>query len=150
MKVHQRLFESEIPLDQVSGGLGDNKPDHLFDQDQLLQGIIVEFEHTDDVDIATEIAKDHLTENPKYYDELKKIEPEHFPEEKTSANYSHSIHEAVNELVSIYRELSKTSLKSKNKILSKLKDSLTYLVQADKLISIETENPSIGDRLKIK
>jgi len=34
----------------------------------------VEMEHTDDKKVAFEIAKDHIFEDPKYYDKLKTIE----------------------------------------------------------------------------
>ena len=35
-------------------------------------GIKIEMEHTNDKKLATEIATDHLKENPKYYTKLKK------------------------------------------------------------------------------
>ena len=41
---------------------------------QLNKGIKVELEHTNNKSIAKEIALDHLFEDPKYYDKLKKIE----------------------------------------------------------------------------
>lgn len=41
---------------------------------QLKKGIKVEMEHTNDKDLAKEIAMDHLWEDPKYYQKLKKIE----------------------------------------------------------------------------
>jgi hypothetical protein len=41
---------------------------------QLNKGIKVELEHTNDRQKAKEIALDHLFEDPKYYDKLKKIE----------------------------------------------------------------------------
>jgi len=41
---------------------------------QLNKGIKVEMEHTDDKSKAKEIALDHLFEDPKYYDKLKKVE----------------------------------------------------------------------------
>lgn len=41
---------------------------------QLVKGTKVEMEHTSDPVIAFEIAKDHLSEDPEYYDKLKKIE----------------------------------------------------------------------------
>lgn len=41
---------------------------------QLIKGIKVEMEHTDDKKVAQEIAMDHIYEDPKYYDKLKKIE----------------------------------------------------------------------------
>ena len=55
--------------DQIKGGLGDDaNPDDL-DADQLLRGLEVEMEHTEDPMIALEIVLDHLMEDPKYYGE---------------------------------------------------------------------------------
>jgi hypothetical protein len=45
-------------------------------QHQLEIGIKVETEHTDDFDIATKIATDHLNEDPHYYTKLAKMEAE--------------------------------------------------------------------------
>lgn len=42
--------------------------------DQLRIGIDVEKEHTLDVELAREIALDHLAELPDYYDRLDKME----------------------------------------------------------------------------
>jgi hypothetical protein len=42
--------------------------------DQYEMGIKVELEHTDDNETAAEIARDHIYEDPKYYDKLKKVE----------------------------------------------------------------------------
>lgn len=42
------------------------------DQEQLRKGVKVEMEHTTDPKIAREIAMDHLTEHPRYYDKLLK------------------------------------------------------------------------------
>lgn len=60
--------------EQILGGMGDNKPDRLFIRKQLREGIKVEKEHTPSKSKAKEIAKDHLTEHPKYYSALKKME----------------------------------------------------------------------------
>lgn len=43
---------------------------------QLSKGISVELEHTKDKKIAREIALDHLSELPDYYDRLEKMETE--------------------------------------------------------------------------
>lgn len=43
-------------------------------KDQLKKGIKVEMEHTNDPKIAKEIAMDHISEDPAYYDKLEKIE----------------------------------------------------------------------------
>lgn len=77
------LFE-EKPKDKIPGGLADNKTTadvakhHDVDEEQiskqLIKGINVEKEHTDDVAKAREVALDHLWEDPAYYDKLKTIE----------------------------------------------------------------------------
>ena len=46
------------------------------DQEQLNMGIQVEFEHTDNRDIAKKIALDHLAEISDYYIRLRKMEDE--------------------------------------------------------------------------
>ncbi len=43
---------------------------------QLQKGIKVEIEHTSDKEKATEIATDHISEFPDYYDRLAKLEKE--------------------------------------------------------------------------
>lgn len=54
---------------------------------QLNKGIDVEMEHVDDEDKAREIAMDHLSEDPKYYDKLSKMGID----EKWSEKYKKSI-----------------------------------------------------------
>lgn len=60
--------------EKIPGGLSSGKKPESFDQEQLAAGIKVEMEHTTDKDIATEIAMDHLSEDPDYYKKLKAIE----------------------------------------------------------------------------
>jgi len=60
--------------DQLPGGLADKKSPSDFDSEQLAKGTKVEMEHVDDEKLAQEIAMDHLTEDPKYYDKLATIE----------------------------------------------------------------------------
>jgi len=60
--------------DKIPGGLADNKEPKDFDTKQLNKGIKIETEHTNDKEIAKEIAMDHITEDKKYYDKLEKIE----------------------------------------------------------------------------
>ena len=60
--------------DNMEGGLADKNHPNDFDQEQLRMGIDVEMEHTDDPEIAKEIAMDHLTEDSKYYTHLKNME----------------------------------------------------------------------------
>jgi hypothetical protein len=58
--------------DKIPGGLSDGMPDSKFDPKELAEGIPEEMrEHTTDPDIAKEIVKDHLVENPHEYSEEK-------------------------------------------------------------------------------
>ncbi len=60
--------------DVLKGGLGDRTPESKLDRRQLAEGQKVEREHTSDPRIAREIARDHLTEFPRYYAHLKAFE----------------------------------------------------------------------------
>jgi len=64
----------KIAKDQIPGGLADGKSDKDFNKSSLDKGIKVEMEHTTSKSIAKEIAMDHLTEDPEYYDKLELIE----------------------------------------------------------------------------
>lgn len=64
------LFSSLRTEDKLPGGKADNSSDDSFDPEELKMGIKHEMEHTNDEEIATEIAKDHLSEDPRYYSKL--------------------------------------------------------------------------------
>lgn len=84
--IPKREFEivNESKKEKISGGLTSgmslqdiaNKHGVSLDyiKSELKKGIKVELEHTVNVNIASEIAKDHLVEFPDYYERLKKIE----------------------------------------------------------------------------
>ena len=59
---------------KIPGGLADKKDPSNYDPEQLRRGIEVELEHTDDREIAQEIAMDHLEEFPTYYTALDNME----------------------------------------------------------------------------
>lgn len=69
MKRYKSIFEDQLP-----GGLGDDRPDEMFDSKQLRMGIEVEYKHTGNYELVKEIVKDHLIEHPEYYTHLKDIE----------------------------------------------------------------------------
>lgn len=60
--------------DLIRGGYADSVSSKKFPAGQLAKGRKVEAEHTNSPDIAEEIARDHLTEDPKYYTHLAKME----------------------------------------------------------------------------
>jgi hypothetical protein len=69
---------------------------HSFINEQLIKGIKVEMEHTNNPEVARKIALDHLLENPFYYEYLDKMEEElksldidrHFQEIQTENYYA--------------------------------------------------------------
>jgi len=83
---------------QLKGGLADNM--NLEDiakkhnvnikelTNQFTQGVKVEMEHTDDKNKASEIAMDHLYEDPKYYTKLKKVESKESTGASSAGAYS--------------------------------------------------------------
>lgn len=79
-KAEEKIFtiiQSEVRgPEAISGGLAKGKSDADFDPKQIEKGIKIELEHTGDAEKAKEIAKDHLTEIPDYYDRLEKMEGE--------------------------------------------------------------------------
>ena len=82
--IKEALDASTTAPDNIPGGLaqyatiGDLAAMHKLPVDQIikqiLKGVKTESEHTTDLDIAMEIAFDHVYEDPEYYDNLSKIE----------------------------------------------------------------------------
>jgi hypothetical protein len=81
-----RGYELMKKEDKIPGGLAkgmtlnDIAKKHNISVDTIVKdlkkGMKVEMEHTTDVNVAKEIAFDHLFEDPKYYDKLAKMENE--------------------------------------------------------------------------
>jgi hypothetical protein len=63
------LREDQLP--ELQGGKGEGMDQTQVDPEQLQMGIKVEMEHTNDQELAKEIAMDHLAEDPQYYAHLK-------------------------------------------------------------------------------
>lgn len=62
--------------DLLPGGEADHASDTQFAKSDLAEGREHEREHTDNNQIAEEIAKDHLSEDPNYYKKVEQIEKE--------------------------------------------------------------------------
>ena len=71
------VYESVDLSNPIKGGVGDNTVPNM---NALIKGAMVEKEHVGDLNDpvnmakAIDIAKDHLAESPRYYDELEKME----------------------------------------------------------------------------
>lgn len=68
-------WNSEEHSDRIPGGLADQMAPSQFVDSDLIDGIKIEMEHTNDLYIAREIAMDHLAEDPNYYKKLKSFHP---------------------------------------------------------------------------
>ena len=72
-----KIYESaEKERDHLKGGEGDQLSPEEVHPKELQKGIRHEMEHTNDPDVAEEIALDHLAEDPLYYTHLDKMERE--------------------------------------------------------------------------
>jgi hypothetical protein len=82
--IREALDASTTAPNEIPGGLaqfttiGELATMHNLPLDeiikQIIKGVKTESEHTTDLDIAMEIAFDHVYEDPKYYDKLANIE----------------------------------------------------------------------------
>ena len=73
MKTRSRQIVEFLGHNALIGGVADNKPIEDLDSVELERGTEVEKEHTNDSDVAQEIASDHIAERPDYYDLLKDV-----------------------------------------------------------------------------
>ena len=60
--------------EHIPGGNADGKKPSDYEKSQINKGEKIEFEHTDNPDIAKEISMDHLEEHPDYYIGLEHME----------------------------------------------------------------------------
>jgi precorrin-6B methylase 1 len=69
LKYEQEEAEKQS-IEKLKGGLGDGKKLEDFDPIEVIKGLRVEREHTNDFDVMSEIVCDHLTENERYYSDF--------------------------------------------------------------------------------
>ena len=100
-KSGRKVTMSKGHSDKMKGGLADDAKPGDFDKRALYQGMKVEMEHTDDDEVAREIAMDHLTEDPDYYTKLAKMEGE--DEMEKSASIPASVKRKVKDLLIKYK-----------------------------------------------
>jgi hypothetical protein len=68
------LNEAAKKTNKVKGGKGDKLSPDQVNYHEFTKGWKHELEHTDDIDVAKEIALDHLAEDPNYYTRLDMVE----------------------------------------------------------------------------
>lgn len=128
--------------DQLPGGKGDKTKPEDVDRKQLSMGIEHELEHTNEKEIAREIAIDHLTEDPGYYTKLNQMESD-----KKSKNTNSNIKKLFgNDFLSIFETKDGYTF-VKNRTgrgiaflgYKKDKDKILYMVRFEK---VPPRNPS--------
>lgn len=74
-KLPEKVKRAFKEVDNLKGGKADRSPLSAFKKKDLKEGAKEEkSEHTSSQEVAEEIASDHLVEDPKYYQKLKKME----------------------------------------------------------------------------
>jgi hypothetical protein len=92
--------------DILPGGEADNVPDSDFDKKKLEHGKKHEMEHTENPDIAKEVAKDHMLEDEDYYKKVEEIEKKSLASDALQhmlVHYSRNKHDVLKPLS--YEEL---------------------------------------------
>lgn len=119
IEFNKKLFNELIDVyyDQLKGGRADNHVPHDYDEEQLYNGIVIEFEHTKDPMIAMEIAMDHLAESPNYYIELEKMEDNLF---EATLSFRHQTIMGILSMVRSMTEMHKKAIQKYIGELSKL------------------------------
>jgi len=130
-------------------------------KNQAEKGVKVEMEHTSDINVAYEIAKDHLFEDPKYYDKLATIEelaPHGYPDQEWMDNHEKEMKSLRKQLDAIHKktyEIKEASSQDIIKDLDKVKNDL--LKQVDVLVAkkkklysnMDIESPMSADEKKL-
>jgi len=134
--------------DKLKGGLADNYTPDDFDKNELEIGKTVELEHTNNPDVATEIAMDHMIESKdlknnnggKYYDKLEDMEKK-IQQELNNKKSAQNINTTINDIeVKVKNIISYVNtLKQKIQTTEPLSDEenkiMNTILQANKIIS---------------
>jgi hypothetical protein len=100
-------FMAKKKKEVLIGGKGDNKPDFLFNKEEMKKGVKEEREHTKNLKIRKEITKDHLVEDPKYYTHMSEWEKDQHKAERF-------VHKLGNEKPKTVKEVPEVSDKAAN------------------------------------
>jgi hypothetical protein len=105
-------YKQGFKEEKLEGGVADSKSleelakKHKVDVKMLTKqfnkGIKVEMEHTDNKQMAKEIAMDHISEDPKYYDKLSKMETKDIKDNQNDK-------EMVDGIIDIIKQIKDTS-----------------------------------------
>jgi hypothetical protein len=153
MSGYEEIDEIAVQVDNIPGGLAKGmtlndiaKHHNISPQtlkNEFIKGYAIEREHTTDINIAKEIALDHLYEDPNYYSKLSKIE----------IPYNEGLKDLEKELVSLYNKAFKMMPKSPAQMkvraeIDKLKKEIDKLKKEN--VTEATASEVIKDLDKVK
>jgi len=129
-------YKQGFKEEKLEGGVADSKSldelakKHKVDvkilTKQFNKGIKVEMEHTDNKQMAKEIAMDHISEDPKYYDKLSKMETKDIKDNQNDK-------EMVDGIIDIIKQIKDTSNRKEvaQNMIKKLKREKVNFDQVD-------------------
>jgi GNAT superfamily N-acetyltransferase len=118
------------------------------------KGVKVEMEHTSDVKVAYDIAKDHLFEDPKYYTKLATIEelaPHGYPDQEWMDNHEKEMKKLRNQLdkqqKDVYGEGIENTLSNKHKVDLDIYEYPTHLELRRIVVPQDQRGKGIGSKV---
>jgi hypothetical protein len=129
-------YKQGFKEEKLEGGVADSKSldelakKHKVDVKMLTKqfnkGVKVEMEHTDNKQMAKEIAMDHISEDPKYYDKLSKMETKDIKDNQNDK-------EMVDGIIDIIKQIKDTSNRKEvtQNMIKKLKREKVNFDQED-------------------
>jgi len=128
-------YKQGFKEEKLEGGVADNKSlsdiakKHKVDVKLLIKqfekGAKVEMEHTDDKENAKEIAMDHLSEDPKYYDKLSKMETNETKNNKSNQNDIEMV-DGIIDIVKQIKDISNRKDVAKNMVKKLKKEKVDF------------------------
>ena len=153
-------FEGEVIPGGLSKGmtLRDIADKHKVSFEELKKqaekGVKVEMEHTSDINVAYEIAKDHLFEDPKYYDKLATIEelsPHGYPDQEWMDNHEKELKRLRVKLdkqqKDVYGEGIEDTLSNKHKVDLDIYEYPTHLELRRIVVPQDQRGQGIGSKV---
>lgn len=138
--------------DLLPGGAADNIPAREFSSDALAEGVKHEREHTEKDQVAKEIAKDHLQEDPAYYEKVKKLEGADKKADLLDSAYARSLQKNLNVPAVLQYNPRQTVGENLVGYLQRVKNQGDFKLQADQNYQkyLAAANPKYRDQLAQK
>jgi hypothetical protein len=128
-------YKQGFKEEKLEGGVADDKSlsdiakKHKVDVKVLIKqfekGVKVEMEHTDDKERAKEITMDHISEDPKYYDKLSKMETNETKGNKSDQNDKEMV-DGIIDIVKQIKDISNRKDVAKNMVKKLKRENVNF------------------------